>query len=195
MGFSKETDDALTQLWGRKISTLDIGRELARHPDAIRRRATALGLPSRRPLTGHWTMEREAVVRHMWEAGKSAGMIAKELGITRNAVIGKKSRLKLKNRRSTNTLSRANRKPQKPNYLIKSTRPELRVEPQIIPDVIQSDLGKTGISIFELNDLTCHSVLPARIDNMPRYCGEKCDPGKTFCPSHHAIYYRPGRIA
>jgi len=46
-----------------------------------------------------WTDERVETLKTMWNDGKSASQIAKELGgVTRNAVIGKVHRLGLSNR-------------------------------------------------------------------------------------------------
>ncbi|MFQ5623696.1 MAG: GcrA family cell cycle regulator [Paracoccaceae bacterium] len=46
-----------------------------------------------------WTDERVEILKSMWNEGKSASQIAKELGgVTRNAVIGKVHRLGLSNR-------------------------------------------------------------------------------------------------
>ncbi|QPH55323.1 GcrA family cell cycle regulator [Pontivivens ytuae] len=46
-----------------------------------------------------WTDERVEILKQMWAEGKSASVIAKELGgVTRNAVIGKVHRLGLSNR-------------------------------------------------------------------------------------------------
>ncbi|MEL6125957.1 MAG: GcrA family cell cycle regulator [Pseudomonadota bacterium] len=49
-----------------------------------------------------WTDERVELLKSMWAEGKSASVIAKELGgVTRNAVIGKVHRLGLSNRTTT----------------------------------------------------------------------------------------------
>ena len=46
-----------------------------------------------------WTPDRVEILTTMWMEGKSASLIAKELGdVTRNAVIGKVHRLGLSNR-------------------------------------------------------------------------------------------------
>jgi GcrA cell cycle regulator len=45
--------------------------------------------------TTTWPAERVAVLKSMWADGCSASVIAEELGVTRNAVIGKVYRLKL----------------------------------------------------------------------------------------------------
>ena len=48
-----------------------------------------------------WTNQREAILRRMWKGGASASIIGDELGISRNAVIGKVHRLGLEARLPT----------------------------------------------------------------------------------------------
>jgi GcrA cell cycle regulator len=61
-----------------------------------------------------WTDERVEKLKTMWGEGKSASVIAKELGgVTRNAVIGKVHRLGLSNRTTTTTKTAAAAEPAK----------------------------------------------------------------------------------
>lgn len=46
-----------------------------------------------------WTEEKEAKLRELWDAGATASEIAWELGVSRNAVLGKKMRLGLADRK------------------------------------------------------------------------------------------------
>ena len=43
-----------------------------------------------------WTDERVAELRRLWDTGKSASEIGKILGVSKNSVVGKAHRLKLK---------------------------------------------------------------------------------------------------
>jgi len=45
-----------------------------------------------------WTQERIERLEELWAGGHSAGVVAREFGVTRSAVIGKVSRLKLAKR-------------------------------------------------------------------------------------------------
>ena len=47
-----------------------------------------------------WTDERVAELIRLWETGKSASEIGKILGVSKNSVVGKAHRLKLKSRPS-----------------------------------------------------------------------------------------------
>lgn len=42
-----------------------------------------------------WTAERTAALCRLWDAGRSTALIARELGTTKNAVVGKVNRLHL----------------------------------------------------------------------------------------------------
>ena len=66
-------------------------------------------------MLGNWTEYRIAQFRELYTEGKSHGEIAEQLGITRNASIGKAHRLGLDGRR-TGPTSRAGRPP-KPDHL------------------------------------------------------------------------------
>src|SRR6516225_6514918 len=50
---------------------------------------------SNRGRRSMWTKERETILRRMWKGGASASIIGDEIGISRNAVIGKVHRLGL----------------------------------------------------------------------------------------------------
>ena len=45
--------------------------------------------------TQTWTTERIALLKNLMDAGLSCGQIAREIGVSRNAVIGKVNRLGL----------------------------------------------------------------------------------------------------
>ncbi|WP_316015835.1 GcrA family cell cycle regulator [Roseobacter sp. HKCCA0434] len=69
-----------------------------------------------------WTDERVEILKQMWSEGKSASVIAKELGgVTRNAVIGKVHRLGLSNR--TAAAPAAPAKPAEPAPEVKAATP------------------------------------------------------------------------
>lgn len=58
-----------------------------------------------------WTGELETALRDDWAAGLSASQIARKFGLTRNAVLGKKHRMKLESRaREWTTQERLERK-------------------------------------------------------------------------------------
>ncbi|MGB0496886.1 MAG: GcrA family cell cycle regulator [Rubricella sp.] len=86
-----------------------------------------------------WTDERVELLKTMWNEGKSASVIAKELGgVTRNAVIGKVHRLGLSNR-ATTTSSKAAADPA-PEAPTPKARPEAK--PASEPEAKQAEADK-----------------------------------------------------
>lgn len=77
-----------------------------------------------------WTDDRVETLKTMWNEGKSASQIAKELGgVTRNAVIGKVHRLGLSNRASTTAKASTKEKsPAKPTTAPKMATEKPRAE-------------------------------------------------------------------
>lgn len=91
-----EAQDArLTEMWSAGAALGLIALRIGRTSDAVANRANRLGLARRVDPVRGWSEERVEKVRTLWQAGKSAGEIAKILGcgLTRNAVIGKVHRL------------------------------------------------------------------------------------------------------
>jgi transposase len=62
-------------------------------PPGVKPRAEYLATVA---TTGGWTDEREATLKRLWPTAMSAVQIAREIGTTKNAVIGKAHRLGLK---------------------------------------------------------------------------------------------------
>jgi GcrA cell cycle regulator len=103
-----------------------------------------------------WTDERVAELKRLWGHGWSAGMIARELrGVTRNAVIGKLSRLGLCGAAKDRG---ANRPP-----ATKQTLP-LGGARARKPSTLMAKLGYAGVatSLRSLRELGCDRALPTR---------------------------------
>lgn len=145
-----------------------------------------------------WTAENVQLLRTEWAAGKSSGVIAASLGITRNAVIGKISRLHLARRTTLDTRtcgrprkSRAGvpvlrRKPAKarPNpfggrsYTIKY--PKAPVAP---PDGPGATLQNRTGCCFPIND-----------GNPYLFCDATTENG-SYCEYHRQAMYRAPDVA
>ena len=61
-----------------------------------------------------WTTERIALLKNRIDAGLSCGQIAREIGVSRNAVIGKANRLGLSRFKSATAGGRSGRAPRAP---------------------------------------------------------------------------------
>ncbi len=106
-----------------------------------------------------WTEERIDRLGKLWQEGSSTAAIGKLLGISKNAVVGKVHRLKLKGRPSP--ISGGSRSPQ----------PKQKAPPRIY-------------TMEDLSSQTCRwpSGDPQHEDF--QFCGRPPTPGKPYCAKH-----------
>lgn len=140
----------------------------------------------------NWPPEREQTLRHLWEVeGLSSGDIAWQMGLTRNAVIGKVTRLKLV-KRVTKVAPRmkppVQRKP--PSTRFGQIRPKLLPEP--LPGDLQRLSGAAwsplpGTQPVALDDLSVGMCRWPIGEGRPfLFCGTAAGAG-VYCHHHHAL--------
>jgi GcrA cell cycle regulator len=145
-----------------------------------------------------WTDQRIALLKQGFEAGLSCREIAGALGVTRNAVIGKLSRLQL-TRDKGDDAPRAKRESRP-----RSRGPRLVGAPRLLRamrDVALPACDEPPIhnghccSLLELDQDRCH--WPISTPGAPdfRYCGNAAVRGLSYCPGHVRIAYRAGSSA
>ncbi len=113
-----------------------------------------------------WTTEKIKQLKKLWNKGKSTVEIGKELGISKNAVVGKVHRLELEARPSPI------KKP------VKTTRPK-KTEPE----------SKTHIGLLDLKMNSCRWPIGDPKDADFHFCGATTSTGKPYCPEHCKIAY------
>ena len=134
----------------------------------------------------YWNQETESVLKELWEQGVSSGLIAKELGCTRNAIIGKVHRLKLSTREPKMMVNSENPLPEvcriRNTVYMKSNipPPEMPFEP--------SPIG--GVSLMELEPHHCRFIVGSSEDGLALYCGEPKHYG-SYCDYHGRLCYHP----
>ena len=139
-----------------------------------------------------WTTERVEALKIHFQAGLSCREIANEIGVSRNAVIGKISRLNLtrdkgvlRTKKEPATGPRPRGAHRLRQILMKSfpsaPQPEIPVEP------IHN--GHT-CSLFELSEETCRWPIstPGQADFC--FCGNTPLEGLPYCPGHSRLAYR-----
>ena len=143
-----------------------------------------------------WTTERIALLKNGFEAGLSCREIAARIGVSRNAVIGKISRLKLvrdkagatriAKREPTN--GRRSRTPAKLRQIILKALPADRL---VAMEEAQIHNGHT-CSLFELSKETCRWPIstPGAADFC--FCGNPPIEGLPYCAGHSRLAYRLG---
>jgi GcrA cell cycle regulator len=144
-----------------------------------------------------WTPERVELLKSRFEAGLSCREIAGDIGVSRNAVIGKLSRLNL-----TSETSGAARRPPRKNAA-KADRPRtaarlrhqmlltLQAEPQPAADEEPIHNGHC-CSLLELSEQRCRWPIGTPHAEDFCFCGNTPIEGLPYCPGHTRLAYRAG---
>lgn len=118
-------------------------------------------------MTTVWTKETEDKTRKMWLDGLSAGQISAQLGIPRNAIMGKVYRLGL------------TRNP--------SLRPQAKPVREVnIPAPHQKE---GGAPLIDVGVGQCRYGVSAHTAKQHLFCGQAVKKGSSYCPEHHDICY------
>lgn len=147
--------------------------------------------------------ERQSMIVEAWNAGKSAGDIASDIGTTRNAVIGIVSRLrprlkaqKIWVREREKHISPMQYRPLKIQKSISKKRAKKELKTiKVINNELFTTPIHTNVKPIKLIELvhvgsergTCHWPL-----DMPKgrfYCGAPIDRAKPYCEAHTAFAY------
>ena len=140
-----------------------------------------------------WTEERVAELMRLWEAGRSASEIGRLLGVSKNSVVGKAHRMKLKARPSPIKRGGAPqvRRPAAAAMPKAVTQPpaaprQPQARPTAPPPVqrparpVARAHGKGPSCLWPIGD-------PG--DQDFHFCGEPAVPGKPYCDEHCARAY------
>lgn len=134
-----------------------------------------------------WTEESEKALSSMWDNGRSAGAIAKELGggLTRCAVSGKIHRMGLRTRAAKAAASKP----------VPAPKPAPAAPASIATAVAASVPAPTeSVAITELKNRGCRWSVGEK-DGSFRFCGA-IRPGKNvaYCDTHARLAYAPKAI-
>jgi len=145
-----------------------------------------------------WTDERVALLKACFAAGLSCRQIANDIGVSRNAVIGKLSRLNLTRGKKAGDARRQARKdapkgrgpgrPPKLRYLMLRA---LQAEP--LPAADDEPIHREHCcSLLELSEARCR--WPISTPGAPdfSFCGNPPVEGLPYCAGHTRLAYRPG---
>ena len=140
-----------------------------------------------------WTPETVELLKSRVDAGLSCREIAREIGVTRNAVAGKISRLKLSHPKHTS----AKHSEQKDSSKVRRSRVfkryqilmTLRTKPQPPAEELAIHDGHS-CSLLELTQEKCRWPIgnPAAVDFW--FCGNEAVVGLPYCAGHARIAYK-----
>jgi GcrA cell cycle regulator len=151
-------------------------------------------MPANEPT---WTSERVELLKSRFEAGLSCREIADDIGVSRNAVIGKLSRLNLKREKSGDARRPARKRAAKGSSPRSAPRLQyqmlraLYAEPQ--PAVDEEPIhNEHCCSLLELSEERCRWPIstPGAVDFC--FCGNTPVDGLPYCAGHTRLAYRPG---
>lgn len=196
-----------------------IADHLGKTYDAVASRVSSMGLPRvpRRKAEvpaasqdpGFWTWALTESVKAMWAEGKSAGVIAREIKTSRNAVIGKLHRLGLKRpqvKGGTEAQRRAakdNLRRGKPSRLVAKAFPQLvktpkaNKAPRIVLDTRPEapDPGPGIVRFLDRSSKQC--AWPKWSEGTPldekMCCGQPVEEGRHFPYCAHHLRLNMGR--
>jgi len=132
-----------------------------------------------------WTIERVERLKSCFEAGFSCREIAADIGVSRNAVIGKLSRLNLTRERDRDPPARKNAGATPRRQYAMLSAAYAPAEPEPIDDA-------RHCSLFELSETRCRWPIstPGAADFC--FCGNTPLDGLPYCSGHSRLAYRPG---
>ena len=140
-----------------------------------------------------WTDERIELLKRHFEAGLSCREIAADIGVSRNAVIGKLSRLNLTRGRTSDE-----RKIQDRGLARAKAVPRLQFE------MLATIYGETDApvmtgpideanrcSLLELSENRCRWPISTPGAEDFCFCGNSAPDGQPYCAGHSRLAYRP----
>jgi GcrA cell cycle regulator len=155
-------------------------------------------MPANEPT---WTEQRVELLKNRFEAGLTAREIAVDIGVSRNAVIGKLSRLNLHREKDIDQRRLAQK--QDPKKPIKGRR--LKTTPRLQYEMLRSLYAEPGVldedapinsehrcSLLELSEEKCRWPISAPGADDFCFCGNRPVEGLPYCAGHTRLAYRPG---
>lgn len=144
-----------------------------------------------------WNDERVELLKALAATGMSCREIAGEIGVSRNAVIGKLSRLNL-----TREGDREAKRPARENAV---KGPRRNTEPRLQYQMLKAVYGAPRpaaddetihdmhcCSLFELSEQRCRWPISTPGAEDFRFCGNTPVEGLPYCAGHSRLAYRPG---
>jgi GcrA cell cycle regulator len=158
------------------------------------RQQGTIAMPTHQPT---WTIERVELLKSRFAAGLSCREIAADIGVSRNAVIGKLSRLDLTRENTADAPRPARRdaaKGARPRSVPRLQYQILRTVYAAQPPEAEDEPIPNGhcCSLLELSEQRCRWPIstPGAADFC--FCGNVPVEGLPYCAGHARLAYRPG---
>ena len=142
-----------------------------------------------------WTNERVAELMRLWEAGRSASEIGRLLGVSKNSVVGKAHRMKLKARPSpikrgaSPQVRRVAVAPLSKPAVQPPTAPKVAVPQAAAPAPAPAARPSRTVARAGGKGPNCLWPIGDPGDQDFHFCGAPAVPGKPYCDEHCARAY------
>ena len=154
-----------------------------------------------------WTDEMVEDLKKMWKQGLTTNEIAKNLGVSKNSIVGKVHRLNLtarpspiKKKEDVDSLNKSVATPAN----TESGTPVVKTAKKAAADTVAADIKPAGfektagssacLKLTELDNHTCRWPIGDPRDDNFCFCGKKIRSGQTYCEEHAALaYVKPGK--
>ena len=132
-----------------------------------------------------WTTERIEELARLWGQGHSASAIGKQLGVSKNAVVGKSHRLGLKPRPSPIAGKAAE---PAATGAAPAAAAAVPAKPKAAKAAKPKEVARIG-DIIDLGPQMCRWPFNDPGDEDFHFCGRQVTPSKPYCPEHCAVAY------
>lgn len=127
-----------------------------------------------------WNDDNVAKLKEWWPT-RSSSELAKMFGVTRNAIIGKVTRLGLKKgHEQKRERIAAARLGKRRDPMIR--KPDLKIETTVDASITVLEEPFIGVHIIDLNNTHCRYV---KDSSSLLFCGHERKKGSSYCPNHH----------
>lgn len=142
-----------------------------------------------------WTDEMVEDLKKMWKKGLTTNEIAKNLGVSKNSIVGKVHRLNLTARPSP--IKKKEENVVAPEVALEPAKTEnIASKPAVTATINAENIRKNSIStnasclkLTELDNHSCRWPIGDPKDDNFCFCGKKVKSGQTYCEEHSALAY------
>jgi GcrA cell cycle regulator len=154
------------------------------------------------PNNATWNLERVEALKRCVAAGLSCSRIAYEIGVSRNAVIGKMHRLGLSQPKELRRRERTARPGGRKRPATWRQRPTVATQHEMLKAAFPESQpceeipihDGHGCSLFELGQQKCRWPISSPDAADFCFCGNEPVKGLPYCPGHARLAYRPARV-
>ena len=147
-------------------------------------------MPANEPT---WTDERIELLKTHFEAGLSCRQIAGEIGVSRNAVIGKLSRLNLTREKKVAVRRDPAKKPQSKSLPRLHYRLLRKLFTEVPPAQSNQPIdSEQRCSLLELSEERCRWPINTPGEQDFCFCGNQPLEGMPYCAGHTRLAYQAG---